>query len=126
MPSRKIAGNPAHDATMPTVDVTIHGGEYHLAFTFAALSLAKKALVKQGVLANILIGCDIRSLDIDTLPVMLFAALITAHPEITYKQVESLLDMKTHVVLADAVVHAYLLSIEQPKEDAPKNADAEE
>ena len=93
--AKKIAGNPELDATMPTVEVNVHGRVYHMVFTNGAFSVALKKLREQKLNFNVLVNTDIRNLDEDTLPVMLFASFVTNHPDIKYAEVEAMIDINT-------------------------------
>ena len=137
MPKAKIAANPAHDATYPTVPLELGGRTYHLAYTIGSLSAASKALathaareqalaVERGdkhaptLRVNLFTAFYAGSVDFHTLPALLYAALLPESPELEYAEVEAMVTLANAVPVYQAVSKSYVASL-SPKEDADPN-----
>lgn len=117
----KIAGNPAHDPTLPDVSIELGGHTYHLAFTYGALALAERKLSEAGQKVNLLEALDLRSIGAERLPVVLYASLITGHPDITFAEASALITMRNYADIFAKVVEAFVASMSEPKVEDTAN-----
>jgi hypothetical protein len=111
----KVAGNPALDATLPDVSIEIKGETYHLCFDYAALSIAERKLSDVGIKVNMLEALDLRGIGAERLPIVFFAALVKAQPDITYEEASALITMKNYADIFSKVVEAFVASMAEPK-----------
>jgi hypothetical protein len=103
----EVAGNPELDSTLPDVTLELGGKTYHLLFTFAALSIAEKKLQQQGIRIGLLVARNVAFWDASNLPYILFAALVTHHPKMTFDEVSALVDFESCELIADKLMEAY-------------------
>jgi hypothetical protein len=119
----KVAGNPAHDASLPNVSLDLKGETYHLGFDYAALSVAERKLNDAGHRVNLLEAMDLRSIGAERLPIVFFASLLKGQPSMTFEEASSLVTMRTYAAIFEKVVEAYVASMTEAKpadaEDRP-------
>ena len=136
--ARKIAGLPATDATIEAVvgsplppPISPAGAPpppattYHLCYTFGALSIAAQKLHAAGSMQRVITNVNPSEIDADTLPIMLYAGLVTQHPDITFAEASALIDLNNYFETAHAVLKAFVASMERDKKARTKNAQAE-
>ena len=110
-------------ATAP-VEIELSGRSFSMRYTFGALQVAKKELKKQGVEINLLSAFNLTDLDVDTLPVLLFAAIHTDAPELSFEDVAGFITMHNAGLAYNKVLETYVASI-TPPEKREKNEEAE-
>ena len=126
MSKKKVAGNPALDATLPYVVLELDGESYRLAFDYAALSVAERKLADIGVQVNMLDALDLRSIGAERLPIVLYASLVKAQPDMTFEDVKHLVTMRTYALIFEKVVEAFVASMkETPKDQKAVNPQSE-
>jgi|GEM_PF-2675222 len=114
----KVAKNPAVDPTLPKVELKLGGQTYFLCFTFAGLALAEAKLRAQGIAANLLHALDLSSLDASTVAPLLFGAMVTHDPKITFDQVSALVTLRNVPAILQAITSAYEQSLAEPTEES--------
>ncbi len=114
----KVAKNPAVDPTLPKVELKLDGKTYHLCFTFAALALAEAKLRKEGVNVNLLHALDLSSLDATRVVPLLYAALITHEPDMTFTEAAALVTLRNLGAIFEGIASAYGESLSEPDQDA--------
>lgn len=117
----RVAGNPSLDATLPYVALELNGESYRLAFDYAALSLAERKLADIGMQVNMLNALDLRSIGAERLPIVFYAALVKAHPEMTYEDAKALVSMRTYSAIFEKVVEAFIDSMKEEKGQTDAN-----
>jgi hypothetical protein len=113
-PKNKVSGVPGTDPTLPRVEIELGGKKYFLCFTFAALAIAQKRLRDAGIDCNILHALDLSAMDITRVVPLLFAALITYKPDITYPEAEALVTLKNLGKVFEGIASAYVASLGEP------------
>jgi hypothetical protein len=116
----KIAGNPEIDPTLPKVEITLDEKKYYLCFTFRALALAQAELKKIGVDCNLLHALDLSSMDALKLVPLLYAALISHQPKITFEEVMDLVSFKNMGNIFNGIAQAYGDSLAEPSDNDVK------
>lgn len=99
------------DPTVPDVEVEIDGESYHLAFNMTGLALAKTKLRLAGINANLLTAMDFQAIDVDTLPILFFAALQRYHPKMSWADTQKLITLPTAPGIFVAVRQAYIAAM---------------
>jgi hypothetical protein len=122
---KKIAGKPATDTTLPNVPVKIGGHEYHLAFTYGSLATAERKAAEAGLKINALEAIDFSDVNATKIQVLFFAALQAQHPNLSFEEASNLLTLQNSSRVYSAVVKAYISSMSEPDEDAPKDPTVE-
>ena len=117
----KVAKNTAVDPTLPKIEIKLGCESYFLCFTFGALALAESKLRALGVECNLLHALDLTALDATRVVPLLYGALITHSPDITFEQVAALVTMKNLGAIFDGLLEAYADSLAEPSEDAKEN-----
>ena len=117
------AAAPVHGATPEDVSITLDGKEYHLLFSFRALEVAEMKLAAEGHNVNMLLQLDMRAVGANRLPVLLFAALVSKHPEITFAEAKALINLRNSLAIHNAVVDAYIAGMAEPKKAQDKESD---
>jgi hypothetical protein len=124
--SKKIAGNPAHDATILSVPIELEGQSYDLAFTWGSLSALASELRRRAIKMSVVAAfADFSAVDADSLHLFLYAALIPSVPDITIERAASLITVRNYWIVLNKLADAYVLALSDPK-DRPKNEQAEE
>jgi hypothetical protein len=112
MPRKTVAGT-IEDPTIPFVKVTLKGTEYRLCYSLNAL-----AKVESMTGLNMFQGLNLQALNATQLRAMLWASLLTAHPETTLDEVGSLIASPVHCNLAlSAIGEAWAASMPKPDKD---------
>ncbi|HEY1213678.1 MAG TPA: hypothetical protein VGE93_08605 [Bryobacteraceae bacterium] len=106
-----ISGNPEKDATVLGVSHTIGGKTFQLVFSYGALSIASKKLRELGIRVNLLLSLNFTMLDADALPALFYAAVFLQHPEFTYAEAVTLVDVDTWEPLFVALADAYEMAL---------------
>jgi hypothetical protein len=114
MARNKVAGIPGVDPTLPLTSIELGGVTYNLVFTFKALAIGASELRKQGVNVNLLHSLDLTSMDADRVAPLLFAAMITHHPEMQVEKVQDLITLKNLGRVFEAIAQAYTDSMVEP------------
>jgi len=99
------------DPTVPDVEVEIEGESYHLAFDMNGLALAKTKLRLAGVEANLLSSMNFQAIDVDTLPVLFFAALQRYHPKMSWADARKIITLQTAPGIFVGVRQAYIAAM---------------
>lgn len=117
------------DPSLPFTEIKILGNSYKLCFTFRAMAKAGAWLREQGIQANLLRALP--SLDIDNITPVFAAALHVFQPQMTYAEVEALLDYDTVGTIRDCLLLAWIQAVpqrnkgeENPPEAAPEEAES--
>jgi hypothetical protein len=110
----KVAGVPGTDPTMPRVEIVLSGESYFLAFNFRALALAQKHLRLIGYECNLLQALDLRNVDAEKFIPLLYAAMLTHHPEIAIDAVADLVSIDNFGMIFSKLVETYAASIAKP------------
>jgi hypothetical protein len=120
--TKRIAGNPEFDDKLPKVELELGGKKFFLCFTFAALMVAQAKLRQSGIKCNLFHSLDLQNLDPETVPPLLFAALLAHNPDLEYVNVLPLISMQNVAAIYSAIVNAYLASLSEPekKENPPQ------
>jgi hypothetical protein len=114
-----IAKNSLLDPTLPKVELVLGGVTYHPVFTFAALAVAEAELKKVGQVVNIFHAIDFNNMDATNMVALLYASLITHHPEVKLESIPSLVTMKQIPDIRQALFDAFVLSMADPSEVKP-------
>ena len=118
----KVAGNPAIDPTLPKIEIALGKETYYLCFTFGALAVAQKGLRDAGIDCNLLHALDLSNMDPLKLVPLLYAAMITHQPKISYETVNSLVTLKNMGSIFEGIAHAYGASLaDHSDEDVKAN-----
>lgn len=111
--TNKLQGKPVElpDAAAMAID----GVDYFPVFTYRAILEAKRILRRDGISINLLQALDaVKDLDADTLPALWYAALLSNHPKITYREAEAMITMHNFTSIYIAVCGAYAASVKEP------------
>jgi hypothetical protein len=111
---RAKAPAPIHGATPKDESITLGGKEYHLLFNYRALEVAEMKLEAEGHTVNMLLQLDPRTVGANRLPFLFFAALVSRHPEITFKAAKALVNFRTSMPIHNAVMDAYVAGMVDP------------
>jgi hypothetical protein len=110
--AKKTVAGTADDPTIPYTKLTLKGTDYKLCYSFNAIA---KAEAETGL--NMFQGLNLQALNAIQLRAMLWASLLTAHPDITLEEAGALIASPTHCNLAlSAIAEAWSASM--PKQDA--------
>jgi len=115
---RKIASLP-DDPTIPEVSIEIDEKKYRLCFDFAALAKAKSKLREHGVEVNLLQSLDFRIIDVDTLPVLFYAASQHFQPNLTWEEAVRLVNVRTALGIFEGLGAAYMAAMVKPDKNPP-------
>lgn len=105
------------DPMIPEVAIELGGVTLRLSFDFEALAIAKAKLKEQGVNVNILRSLDFGSLDVDSLPALLFAAAHRHQPHVSWARVRKMVTLKTAEAIVIALFEAYKAAMIETAED---------
>jgi hypothetical protein len=117
---KTVAGNAEYDPTLPKVAIELSNKKYFLAFTFRALALAQAELSKVGVEVNLLQALDLSTMDALKLVPLLYAALISHQPKITFDEVMGLVTFRNMGLIFEGIAQAYGASLADPTDDDVK------
>jgi hypothetical protein len=104
------------DQELPRTEVQLADGTYYLAFTFPALATAASKLRDKGVKCNLLQSLDLSTLNADQVIPLLYAALITHQPDITFEKVTEICTLKSLGNVFEGIAAAYSASLANPNE----------
>lgn len=108
------------DPTIPDVSVEVDGSSYRLCFDFEALARAKAMLRKAGVEVNILRCLDFREVDVDTLPLLFFAAAHRFQPELSYAEAQRAVSLRTAEGILSGIFAAYTAAMSKDTANPPE------
>lgn len=116
---QEISVNP----TLKFAVMVILGTSYKLCLRFREYALAKAWLSDLGVQVDLL--REMPQLDERTIVPLLAAALHAFHPQLTYAEIEAMVDYDTFYMLKGKIEEAFLMSLpervlEQGKENPPE------
>lgn len=102
------------DALAPCADLQVGDNTYKLCFTFGALAEAKRLLRREGVQVNLLLSLDSLDVDVDTMRPLLYAALRTHHPDVSYLAASDMVTLRNAASVFTAICRAYQESVRIP------------
>lgn len=104
------------DPTLPYTEIEICGKTYKLCFVFRAIAKGDAMLRRQGIDSRLL--WRMPEISLESLPIVLAAALAHYHPELSFDDVVAMLDWDTVFDLRDQVLTAWASAFpKRTKED---------
>ena len=131
MARKTVAGAAGADPTLPDVTLVIDGKTWHLVYNYDAIARAERALNAAAAAAtpkgvpfvpiNLLRGFNLEEASAEQLRGLLYAALMTAHPKVTLKEVSTLIRMDTLTDIYGTIAACWMQS--QPAKKTEEDAD---
>jgi hypothetical protein len=116
----------AHSEPDAFVEIELDGRVFPLAYTYEGLEAAVAELKRQKVVFNLITAFNPAEMDYDSLGPLLYGAVHSAAPELSYKQVESLITFQNAGMVYNKIIDAYLGSLSSSEKRKEKNEDAED
>jgi hypothetical protein len=110
----KIANNPSVDPTLPKVELKLGNETFFLCFTFAAIAQAEAKLRALGMQINMLHALDLSSMDATRIVPLLYAALATHQPDLSFEDAAKLVTLKNLGSIFGGIARAYEASLAEP------------
>lgn len=111
-----VAGKPGASPVLPRVPLTVNDTTYHLVWSFNAIARAEQLT---GV--NMFAYMDFGNMSVTNMRAMLFAALLTEHPDFTLEQAGDLMQTTTITVIYEALLQSWLGSHPEKKDKDKAN-----
>lgn len=107
-----MANKPNYiDPNVASVEVTIDGQTYRLAFTFGALATAESLLRKAGHVCNLLKALDFNSLAASDIVPLLYAAMLHFQPKTAIEDVTSMVSFHNLGDIIQGLRDAFIASM---------------